>query len=129
VELHSTGGSVADALEIGRTLRDAGLDAAVPAGRLCLSACPYILAGGVTRAVGEGAAVGVHQHYHGENSYLPAFLAVEDIQRGQAEVLAHLARMGVDPLVMVPALSTPPAEIYVLVPEELERYRLVAPPE
>jgi hypothetical protein len=128
VELHSTGGSVADALEIGRTLRDGRLDAAVPAGRLCLSACPYILAGGVARTVGDGAAVGLHQHYHGENSYLPAFLAVEDIQRGQAEVLAHLAQMGVDPLVMVPALSTPPAEIYVLVPEELERYRMVTPP-
>jgi len=127
VALHSTGGSVSDALAIGRAIRMAGLGAEVEAGRLCLSACPYILAGGTERRVGAGAAVGLHQHYHGENMYLPAFLAVEDIQRGQSEVLAYLAEMGVDPLVLVPALATPPAEIYVLVPEELERYRMVTP--
>ncbi|MEE4117476.1 MAG: hypothetical protein V2I65_00485 [Paracoccaceae bacterium] len=125
--LHSTGGSVSDALEIGRAVRSAGLETEVAAKRLCLSACPYILAGGVARRVGEGAAVGVHQHYHGENSYLPAFLAVEDIQRGQAEVMAHLSDMGVDPRVMIPALSTPPAEIYVLLPDELVRHGLVTP--
>ncbi len=128
VALHSAGGSVGDALEIGRTIREAALATEVPAGRLCLSACPYILAGGVERHVGAGAAVGVHQHYHGENSYLPAFLAVEDIQRGQAEVMTHLSDMGVDPRMMIPALSTPPAEIYVLVRDELEGFGLVTPP-
>jgi hypothetical protein len=128
IALHSTGGSVADALAIGRAIRAAGLATVVPDGRLCLSACPYVLAGGVARRAGAGAAVGVHQHGHGGSGYLPAFLAVEDIQRGQAEVMAYLSNMGVDPRVMIPALSTPPAEIYVLVPAELERYGLVTGP-
>src|SRR6056297_3234311 len=51
VALHSPGGSVTDALEIGRAIREAGLATEVPAERLCLSACPYILAGGVERTV------------------------------------------------------------------------------
>ncbi|MEM0935030.1 MAG: hypothetical protein AAGJ91_03880 [Pseudomonadota bacterium] len=124
-QLHSTGGSVQDALAIGRALRAAALNTEVAANRLCLSACPYIFAGGIARRVGAGAALGVHQHFHGENVYLPAFLAIEDIQSGQAEVLAHLVGMGVDPRMMIPAMSTPPAEIYVLLPDELEDYRLV----
>jgi hypothetical protein len=31
-----------------------------------------------------------------------------------------------DPLVMRHALATPPDEIYILLPEELERYRFVS---
>ena len=87
---------------------------------ICLSACPYILAGGVTRRVEDGAWVGIHQHYFDENTALPAFLAVSDIQRGQGEVMAYLIEMGIDPGLMQPALMTPPDEIYLLLPEELQ---------
>jgi len=125
VELHSPGGVVTDALAIGRQLR--ALDAAteVRAGEVCLSACPYILAGGVERIADPDAYIGVHQHYFGESTVLPAFIAVENIQRGQAEVMAYLNDMGVDPLLMRHALATPPDEIYLLLPEERTRYGLV----
>lgn len=125
IRLHSPGGSVLDALAIGRALREAGLATEMDAGDICLSACPYILAGGVTRAVDDAAMVGVHQHYFGENTALPAFLAVSDIQAGQADVMAYLDEMGVDVRVMQHALSTPPESIYVLLPEELEEYHIV----
>jgi hypothetical protein len=125
VRLNSPGGSVADALEIGRALRGLELATEVAAGEICLSACPYLLAAGVTRSAGEEAFIGVHQHYFDENTVLPAFLAVEDIQRGQGEVLTYLAEMGIDPLLMSHALVTPPEEIYLLIREELEKYRLV----
>lgn len=127
--LNSPGGSVTDALDIGRMLREAGVATAMAETDVCLSACPYILAAGVTRTVAEGAWVGVHQHYFGENTALPAFLAVEDIQRGQGDVMAYLIEMGVDPAVMRHALRTPPDEIYLLVREELETYRMVTPVE
>ncbi|MEL6809414.1 MAG: hypothetical protein AAFO97_16700, partial [Pseudomonadota bacterium] len=55
----------------------------------------------------------------------PAAFAVEDIQRGQGEVMTYLDEMGIDPLLMQHALSTPPDEIYVLLPEELERYGFI----
>lgn len=125
IRLHSPGGSVQDALAIGRAIREAELGTAMEDGDICLSACPYILAGGVARAVADTAMVGVHQHYFGENTALPAFLAVEDIQRGQADVMAHLDAMDVDVRVMQHALSTPPESIYVLLPEELAEYGLV----
>jgi len=122
--LNSPGGSVRDALRIGRGLREAGLDTVVEAGDVCFSACPYLLAAGVARSAAEGAQIGVHQHYFGKNTVLPAFLAVEDIQRGQGEVMEYLGDMDVDIRLMRPALATGPKDIYILLPAELEEYRL-----
>ncbi|MBX9588165.1 MAG: hypothetical protein K2X43_02600 [Hyphomonadaceae bacterium] len=88
--IDSTGGSVNDALAIGRLIRAKGLDVVVArtvftpcaaedkacrksktGGELkgqaqaksskCASSCAFILAGGTQRFVGEGAVVGVHQ--------------------------------------------------------------------
>ncbi len=129
IRLHSPGGSVRDALAIGRALREAGIATTMQAGDICLSACPYIFAAGTTRTADADAAIGVHQHYFGENTVLPAFLAVSNIQRGQGEVMSYLDVMGIDPLVMQHALVTPPDEIYLLLPEELARYRMTTPPE
>ena len=123
--LNSPGGSVQDALELGRALRLAGMETEMREGDICYSACPYLLAAGVTRTVPEEAIVGVHQHYFGESTLLPAFAAVEDIQRGQGQVMRYLDQMGIDPLVMQHALVTPPDEIYVLLPEELQRYKFI----
>ncbi len=124
IRLMSPGGSVLDALDIGRRLREEGLATEMSADGICLSACPYILAAGTERRVHSSASVGVHQHYFGESTVLPAFTAVEDIQRGQGEVMRYLDEMGVDPLIMQHALVTPPDEIYILTPSELETYRL-----
>lgn len=124
VVLMSPGGSVLDALEIGRALRDAALVTEVEAGGVCFSACPYVFSAGTERIAADSARVGVHQHYFGESTVLPAFMAVEDVQRGQGLVMAYLIEMGVDPAVMQHALTTPPDEIYVLLPEELDRYAM-----
>lgn len=126
IVLHSPGGSVSDALEIGRAIRDAGKRTELRASDVCLSACPYMLAGGTERAVATGGRVGIHQHYFGENTLLPAFLAVQGIQRGQAEVMRYLDDMGVDPMVIVPGLVTPPQSIYILTPEELSDSGMVS---
>lgn len=125
IYLNSPGGSVQDALTLGRHIRDLGIGTALRSGDICYSACPYLLAGGPTREVPEDGSVGVHQHYFGESTLLPAFVAVESIQRGQGEVMGYLDDMGIDPLVMRHALVTPPDEIYVLLPEELRRYDFV----
>ncbi|AXI45960.1 hypothetical protein C1J03_07945 [Sulfitobacter sp. SK012] len=129
VILNSPGGSVRDALRLGRELRDAGLTTEMRENDICYSACPYLLAAGIARDIPESASVGVHQHFFGENTFLPAFVAVEDIQRGQGEVMRYFYEMGIDPLVMQHALVTPPNEIYVLLPEELLRYGFTQSPE
>ena len=127
--LQSPGGSVSDALALGRHVRAQGIATQMLAGEFCFSACPYVLAAGVQRTIDPDASVGVHQHYFGENVFLPAAFAVEDIQRGQGEVMTYLDEMGIDPLVMQHAMSTPPDEIYILLPDELERYRFILPSE
>jgi hypothetical protein len=119
VTLHSPGGSVADALEIGRRLRADGIATRMQPGAACFSACPYILAGGIERRVSRTAMVGVHQHYFGQSTILPAFLAVKDIQRGQADVMAYLDEMGIDLRLMERAMKTAPEDIYILVEDEL----------
>jgi len=124
IRLHSSGGSVTDALDIGARIRAETANTEIAKGQVCLSACPYILASGTTRKVHAKAFVGVHQHYFGENTALPAFLAVEDIQRGQGQVMAYLDTMGIDLRVMQHALTTPPESIYILIPDELTKYSL-----
>ncbi|MCK0167224.1 hypothetical protein MWU52_06650 [Jannaschia sp. S6380] len=124
VLLDSPGGSVADAVQIGRAIRDVGAGTRLPDGAVCLSACPYVFAGGMTRRVGDAARLGVHQHSYGASTILPALLAVEDIQQGQAEVLDHLSAMGIDLRIMGPALATPADEIYILTPEELSEWNV-----
>ncbi len=123
--LQSPGGSVRDALTLGRILRRADVATRVLQGEYCFSACPYLFAGGTDRSAEDGAAIGLHQHYFGKSTILPAFIAVEDIQRGQGEVMVYLDEMGINPLVMQHALTTPADEIYVLLPEELTTYRMV----
>ncbi len=120
--MDSPGGSVGDALAIGRLIRAQELPTGMQAGTVCLSACPYMLMGGTERVVDATAWVGVHQHYYGENIVQPAFMAVEDIQRSQAGVITYLDDMGISPLVMRHSLATPPDEIYILVAEELTEY-------
>lgn len=129
VFISSPGGSVSDALAIGVRLRDMAVETAMSDADVCLSACPYILAAGVSRTIPDGAWVGVHQHFFGQNTALPAFLAVEDIQRGQGAVMTYLNDMGIDPLVMQHALVTPPDEIYLLTQDELVRYGFLPPLE
>ncbi|MDO5640803.1 MAG: hypothetical protein Q4G26_00235 [Paracoccus sp. (in: a-proteobacteria)] len=114
VSLDSSGGSVADALAIGRMLRAGGFDTVIQDGAVCLSACPYIMAGGISREAETGAVVGVHQHFFGKNTLLPAFMAVRDVQRAQASVMDYLDEMGVDLRLMSYALRTPPEEIHIL---------------
>lgn len=120
VSLDSSGGSVSDALAIGRTIRSSGYDTVVENGAVCMSACPYLLAGGVQRRTDEGAVVGVHQHYFGQSTILPAFMAIRDLQRAQAGVMDYLSEMGVDLRLMSLGLRTPPEDINVLTAEQMQ---------
>jgi hypothetical protein len=61
VVLNSPGGSVSDALAMGRLIREKKFATEVEAGKYCASSCPLVFAGGVERRAGEKAAIGVHQ--------------------------------------------------------------------
>ncbi|MBO0662596.1 ATP-dependent Clp protease proteolytic subunit [Jiella sp. MQZ9-1] len=129
--LHSPGGSVADAIAMARDIRARKVSTRVPADGYCASACPLVLAGGLTRRAGDGAWVGVHQVYavSGDEPGLPSDVdrSIADIQQTSAECQNLLAEMGIDPALWIKAMQTPAASLYVLRPEELVRYRLVRP--
>jgi hypothetical protein len=61
VVLNSPGGSVTDALAMGRLIRERKFATEVEAGKYCASSCPLVFAGGLERRAGDKAVIGVHQ--------------------------------------------------------------------
>lgn len=131
VLLDSPGGSVNDALKIGRLILEKGLSTEVPDGKLCASSCPIIFASGKTRIAGREAAIGVHQIYAAALSASPvdalsvAGVAMADAQAMTAEITRYLGTAGVDPALWLHALETPPDRLYYLSTEEMEALKLV----
>ncbi len=122
--LLSPGGLVQEALTMGDYVRSRSLETLVPEGAYCASACPLLLAAGERRRVARDAWIGLHQPYLANASALSADVAVADVQRLNYEILTRLDHWGVDPRVWTHALQAPPAQMYVLLPEELMAYRL-----
>ncbi|MCQ8783930.1 COG3904 family protein [Mangrovibrevibacter kandeliae] len=131
VVLHSPGGSVSDAIEMARLIRERKLNTAVPADGYCASACPLLLAGGVERRVGDHAWVGVHQVYAPDGQEVARTVdpsrSISDIQSTLAECQQLLLDMGVLPALWIKAMQTPPDELYVLTGPELQEYAVVTP--
>lgn len=124
VALHSNGGLVDEALEIGRIIREINADAVVLDGMICLSSCPYALAGGESRKVSKDSWIGLHQHYYSRNIYIPTIWAVKDIQYGQGLVMQHLLDMGIKTDIMLYSLNTPMSEIHIMTESDLLQSRL-----
>ncbi|MGD9920798.1 MAG: hypothetical protein AB7V13_05030 [Pseudorhodoplanes sp.] len=128
VVLHSPGGSVQDALKIGRMIRDRNYNTEVMNGRYCASSCPLIFAGGVERIAGRKASIGVHQ-VSALTSPGSATMAdgMRSAQRVSAEVQRYLRDMGVDSQVWVHAMETPANELFYFKPDELLALKLATP--
>ncbi|MDO6479839.1 SDH family Clp fold serine proteinase [Shimia thalassica] len=124
IALHSPGGLVFEAFQIGREIRERELSTAVLAGAYCMSSCPYILAAGEERIVSRRAIVGLHQHYYEQPKFMPVVFAVESIQAGQGATMEYLIEMGIAPSLMLFSLKTPPDQIYALVEDELTQTRI-----
>ena len=126
VVLHSPGGSVGDALEMGRLIRQKNFSTEVENGGYCASSCPLVFAGGVERRAGDGAAIGVHQvTTFAINGVAPtADKGMDSVQRVAAECQKYLLEMGIDPLVWVHAMETPKDELFYFKSDELVRLKL-----
>src|SRR5690606_30780358 len=124
VSLDSPGGSLDDAMEMARLIRDKGYGTQVENGALCASSCPLLLAGGAERKVGERAAIGLHQFYAIGSDVMRPDQALADAQVTTARISRFLADMGIDPALWLHALDTPPRKLYYLTPAETARYRL-----
>lgn len=124
IALHSPGGAVDAALRIGRSIRARGMDAHVLADDACISACPFLLAGGVARSVHRDAWIGLHQVAFVDTLTLSAADAARRIQMLKADVYDYWAEMDVDPAIEAIAMRVPPESAYFLVPEEMTTLRI-----
>ncbi|HEY0330608.1 MAG TPA: hypothetical protein VGC77_16105 [Rhodopseudomonas sp.] len=128
VVLNSPGGSVGDALAMGRLIRDKKLATEVAAGKYCASSCPLVFVGGVERRAGDKAAVGVHQVFAMSQAANGAPRdEMSDAQRISARCQRYLGDMGVNLQVWVHAMETPKDKLFVFTPEELKTLNVVTP--
>src|SRR6202166_4139263 len=126
VVLNSPGGSVADALAMGRLIRERKFATEVEAGKYCVSSCPLVFAGGVERRAGQRASIGVHQV-----ASLPSAAngpprdEMSIAQNISARCQRYLDEMGVSLQVWVHAMETPHDRLFVFKPDELKSLNLV----
>lgn len=121
VVLQSPGGSVQDALAMGRLIREKRYATEVVSGSYCASSCPLVFAGGVQRIAGAKAAIGVHQVYAFDAA---ASGGMAGAQHVSAQCQIYLRDMGVDLGVWVHAMETPKEELYYFKTEELLSLKL-----
>jgi len=126
VVLNSPGGSVGDALAMGKLIRERKLATEVEAGKLCASSCPLVFFGGLERRAGDKAAIGVHQVFAVS---APDPMAprddMSDAQRISARCQRYLGDMGINLQVWVHAMETPKEKLFVFKPDELKSLNIV----
>ena len=131
VALDSPGGAVADALAIGKLIRDKGLATSVAAGALCASSCPLVFAGGKERLATSQSAIGVHQIYAAaptgslSSRLAAAGSAMSEAQTLTAEISRYLRSMGISEEVWLRALETPPDRLTYFSTADLTGLKLV----
>jgi len=124
VVLASPGGSVSDALSMGRLIRDKKFTTEVEPERYCASSCPLVFAGGSVRRAGDKAAIGVHQVSAMAPTDLRADEGMQDAQLVSAACQRYLTEMGVDPGVWLHAMETPSNRLFYFRPDELLALKL-----
>jgi hypothetical protein len=126
VVLNSPGGSVTDALAMGRLIRERKFATEVEAGKYCASSCPLVFAGGVERRAGDKAAIGVHQVAAiGSGGNGPPRDEMDVAQRISARCQRYLADMGINLQVWVHAMETPHDKLFIFKPDELKSLNIV----
>ena len=125
VVLNSPGGSVSDALAMGRLIRERKFATEVEAGKYCASSCPLAFAGGVERRAGDKAAIGVHQAAAISSASAMPRDEMDMAQRISARCQRYLGDMGVSLQVWVHAMETPHDKLFIFKPDELKSLNIV----
>ena len=126
VVLNSPGGSVADALTMGRLIRERKFATEVEAGKYCASSCPLVFIGGVERRAGDRATIGVHQVAAiSPAANGPPRDEMSVAQNISARCQRYLGDMGVNLQVWVHAMETPHDKLFVFKPDELKLLNMV----
>lgn len=118
VMLDSIGGSVSEAMRMGRLLRETAFDSLVPSTGVCQGSCVYLLAAGRNKTV--RGHVGIHRpYYNGSDSVHSTSNSVS-----RASQIAYFKDMQIAPELLEAINATAPQRMRVLNASELKRYRL-----
>ncbi|MEA2832406.1 MAG: hypothetical protein QOG66_608 [Methylobacteriaceae bacterium] len=127
VVLNSPGGSVGDALEIGRLIRAKGFATEVEKDKICVSSCPLVFVGGVKRTAGANAIIGVHQVFAPDPAEAARHDTMSEAQRVSARCQRYLGEMGIDLKMWVHAMETPKDRLFIFPANELRELSIVTP--
>lgn len=122
VALNSAGGSVSEAMALGRWVRAHSLVVFVPRESTCASACVFVLAAGLGKF--PTGNVRIHRPYFTEMPSEPMNIAIRDLLTA---VRSYLEEMNIPPSLADAMFSIPPEETYQLTEADLRRYRLDLP--
>ncbi len=126
VVLNSPGGSVSDALAMGRLIREKKFATEVESGKYCASSCPLVFAGGIERRASERSTIGVHQVAALSSAAAGAPRDEMSVaQNISARCQRYLGDMGISLQAWVHAMETPHDKLFVFKPDELKSLNIV----
>ncbi len=123
LQLNSRGGSLEEAMEIGRWVRKNKIHTRMPSNSECISSCVYIFAAGVSRVSFSFWAqkVGIHRPYL---TQLPKEGVQVAMRKALADSRAYFAEMNVPEQLADAMFSVPPDKVEILTDDKLSFYRL-----
>lgn len=119
VVLDSIGGSVPEAIKMGRLLRETGFDALVPSSSVCQGTCIYLLAAGREKTV--RGYVGLHRPYFPSGDSALADLTHKGVRYNPTD---YFREMNIPTSLVEEMQAIEPWKMRVLTSEDLARYRL-----
>lgn len=123
VYLHSPGGSVRDAIEMARFIREREIATVIVKHGYCASSCPLVFSGGKKRRIGKPAALGVHQVFTSDTATGTLQQGIANAQSISAEAQILLVDMGVDPRAWIKAMETPKDQLYLFTEKEISHLK------
>lgn len=125
VSFDSNGGSIAAAMEYGRTIRSMNMATMQMRATQCASACMLAFVGGSPR-IAEPGSVGVHQSSFSPAANFSGPAAVAAVQSVTAQIMTYLIEMGVDPKLLQLSLSIPHDDMRYLTTAEMRSYGVIS---
>lgn len=123
LQLNSRGGSLEEAMEIGRWVRKNKIHTRMPSNSECFSSCVYIFAAGVSKISFTFWAqkVGIHRPYL---TQMPKEGVQVSMRKAIADSKAYFAEMNIPEQLADAMFSIPPDKVEILTDDKLAFYRL-----
>jgi len=116
VWISSPGGSVSDALKMGKYFREAYAVTDIPGNGQCLSSCVLVFVSGVMRIPGNNAKIGIHRPYLFRAK--PNMDFEKDYQKSYQDLMDYLKEMRIPSALGDLMFSVPPEEMRILDTDE-----------